>query len=88
MGVLLTNTYIVYKRFHELHNMKPQYNHYNFVCNVAKAWLHPELHFDQNSGAAATTSSTETSSATTSSATTKLRKREREGKSPSFKEEK
>lgn len=38
MGVLLTNAYIVYKSFHEFHNMKPQYNHYKFVCNVAKVW--------------------------------------------------
>ena len=44
MGMLLTNAFIVYKRFHELHKSKPKYNHYEFVCKIAKAWLQPEHH--------------------------------------------
>ena len=30
MGTLLTNSYIIYKKFHESHNMKHKYSHYDF----------------------------------------------------------
>lgn len=45
MGMLLTNAYIIYKRFNELHSISPRFNHYDFVCNIAQAWLKPDIHF-------------------------------------------
>lgn len=45
MGMLLTNSYILYKKFCELHRVKPRYSHYEFVCFVGRAWLHPEKYF-------------------------------------------
>lgn len=44
MGMLLTNAFILHQQFHELHKSKPKYNHYQFVCRIAKAWLQPEEH--------------------------------------------
>ena len=61
MGMLLTNTYT-----YELHNMKPKYNHYEFVCNVARAWLQPENYFNQDGIVAATSSTTATKDSTVS----------------------
>ena len=39
MWILLTNTYVLYKKYCEMHKLKLEYSHYGFVCNVAKAWL-------------------------------------------------
>ena len=39
MGMLLTNSYVLYKKYCEIHRLKLEYTHYEFVCNVAKAWL-------------------------------------------------
>ena len=51
VGILLTNTYILYKQIHELHNIKGPMNHYGFVAEVAIAWLRPEEHFSLASSA-------------------------------------
>ena len=39
MGMLLTNSFLLYKKYCEVHKLKVMYSHYEFVCNVAKAWL-------------------------------------------------
>ena len=68
MGMLLTNSYIIYKRFHELHSITPPLNHYKFVCNVARAWLQPDIYFRPNRQIATSTTSscTETEDSVTS----------------------
>ena len=43
MGMLLTNSYLLYKKYCEVHKLKVTYSHYEFVCNVAKAWLNVSL---------------------------------------------
>ncbi len=34
----LTNAYVLYRKFHTLHNRKPM-THYDFVKSVALAWI-------------------------------------------------
>ena len=46
MGMLLTNYYLLYKKYCEVHNLKVAYSHYKFVCNVAKAWLNVSVLFN------------------------------------------
>jgi len=66
MGMLLTNTYIVYKRFHEVHKSKQVYSHYEFVCSVARAWLQPERHNFRSGRSYSNLSNDDNTSATTS----------------------
>ena len=39
MGMMLTNSYLLYKKYCEVHKLKVKYSHYEFVCNIAKAWI-------------------------------------------------
>ena len=39
MEMLLKNSYVLYKKYCEMHRLKLNYTHYQFVSNVAKAWL-------------------------------------------------
>ena len=39
MGMLLTNSNLLYKKYCKVYNLKVTYSHYEFVCNIAKAWL-------------------------------------------------
>ena len=60
-GMLLTNAYIIYSKYCKVHKIKQKYNHYEFICKVAEAWLHPDPFFakDINSysvGSSVTTS--------------------------------
>ena len=43
MGMLLTNSFLLYKKYCEVHKLKLKYTHYEFVCNVAKAWLNVSI---------------------------------------------
>jgi hypothetical protein len=45
--MLLTNSYVVYKKNMLLHDMKPV-SHYDFQISVAKAWVRPDLYLPKN----------------------------------------
>ena len=37
----LTNSYVLYRKFYKIHNKEPSCTHYEFVTQVALAWLTP-----------------------------------------------
>ena len=43
MGMQLTNAFLLYKKYCEIHKHKLKYSHYDFVCNVAKAWINVSI---------------------------------------------
>ena len=45
--MLLTNSYVLYKKYMLLHDMKPL-SHYDFQTSVAKAWVRPDLYLSKN----------------------------------------
>ena len=40
--VCLTNSYVLYKTYCKLHKIVLKYTHYEWVCQIGKAWFHPE----------------------------------------------
>ena len=42
--MLLTNSYIVYKKYMIIHDMRPM-SHYDFQVSVAKAWIRPDMYW-------------------------------------------
>ena len=69
--VCLTNSYILYKKYCNMHKIKLNYTHYEFVCEIGKAWLYPEDYFDKTQGDASLASASTTT--TTASKGTKRR---------------
>ena len=45
VGVCLTNSYVLYKRYCEVHRLPQRFTHYEWVCEIGKAWLHPDQYF-------------------------------------------
>ena len=39
----MTNSYILYCKYHKLHRSKDTVSHYNFIKQIALAWINPEL---------------------------------------------
>ena len=44
MGMLITNSYILYTKFYKMHGRDPKYSHYNYCCQVAMAWINPKAY--------------------------------------------
>ena len=42
--VLLTNSYVLYLKFHKMHDSKNFYSHYDYIKQKSLAWINPELH--------------------------------------------
>ncbi len=70
----LTNSYVLYRKFHQIHDRKPPLTHYEFNRAVALAWLKPSafwshrssrLEKHRNNGTSVTTDSTIASSIVT-----------------------
>ena len=43
--VLLTNSYVVYLKFHKLHDSRNTVSHYNYIKQIALAWINQELYW-------------------------------------------
>ena len=43
LGVILTNSFIIYKKICEEEGIEPKYNHYEFLKEVGMYWLNPQL---------------------------------------------
>ena len=43
--VLLTNSYVLYLKFHKMHDSKNFYSHYDYIKQISLAWINPELHW-------------------------------------------
>ena len=69
--VCLTNSYVLYKRYCEVHKIPQRFTHYEWVCEIGKAWLHPDQYFKLLTPS----SSTSVSSATTSTTVARGTKR-------------
>lgn len=39
--LLMTNAWVLYKKYHELHGLKMEFSHYSFIEAVGKAWVEP-----------------------------------------------
>ena len=46
--VCLINSYILYKTYCNQRKLKLKYSHYEFLCQIGKAWLHPEEYFERS----------------------------------------
>jgi hypothetical protein len=42
---LLTNSYVLYKKYHKMIDSKAAVNHYDFIKEIALAWINPEIHW-------------------------------------------
>ena len=47
----LTNTYVLYRKFYKIHKKEPPYTHYEFVRQVALAWLKPSKYWHSSASA-------------------------------------
>ena len=66
----LTNCYIIYKKFHELHERK-HLSHYKFIKQVALAWINPSEYWSSlKQGIKQSTSQVSADASTTTSMTT------------------
>ena len=45
----LTNSYILYRKFYQVHEKKPPLSHYDFVRQVSLAWLKPSVYWPEDS---------------------------------------
>ena len=43
--VLLTNSFILYNKFHQLHDSKDTISHYEYIKQIALAWVNRNLHW-------------------------------------------
>ena len=74
--VCLTNSYVLYKTYCKVHKIALKYTHYEWVCQIGKAWLHPgEYFYSIPSRDKGDTSVTSASTNTTITAATKVSKR-------------
>ena len=53
--LLLTNAYVLYKKFHLLHSSKAAVSHYDFIKQVALAWINKERYWPKTIKLADTT---------------------------------
>mmetsp|Transcript_24190 Transcript_24190/g.55012 ORF Transcript_24190/g.55012 Transcript_24190/m.55012 type:complete len:290 (-) Transcript_24190:221-1090(-) len=44
MGMLITNSYILYTKFYKMHGRDPKYSHYKYCCQVVMAWINPKAY--------------------------------------------
>ena len=71
----LTNCYVLYLKFYQLHLRKPPWNHYEFIRAVTLAWIDPKLYWPVKSKKRASSSSVCDTSTTSSSRTSKKSKK-------------
>ena len=41
--LLLTNSYVLYRKFHIIHNSKPPFTHYEYIKKICLAWINREM---------------------------------------------
>ena len=51
--LLLTNSYVLYLKFHRLHDSKQICSHYDYIKEISLAWINPELHWPKKKTKAA-----------------------------------
>ena len=70
----LTNCYVLYLKFYQIHLRKPPWNHYEFIWSVTLAWIDPKLYWPVKSKKRASSSSVCDTATTSSSRTSKKSK--------------
>ena len=73
-GLSLTNCYVLYLKFYQLHLRKPPWNHYKFIRAVTLAWIDPKLYWTVKSNKRVSSSSVCDTATTSSSRTSKKSK--------------
>ena len=68
----LTNAFILYRKFHQIHEIQAPLTHYDFIKKIALAWIDPENYWPKQTTRSAKTSISSSSTSTTRSIITRL----------------
>ena len=69
----LCNSYVLYRMFFKLHDLKPPWTHYEYIRAISLAWLDQETYWPSRKKTSASSNITQSSQSSTSSMMSRLR---------------